>query len=213
MYHFVYKVLCNTTNRFYVGVHSTECIDDGYLGSGTALKNSLKKYGRSDHIREILKFFDSIEEAYLYERELVTQDMLKDPLCMNLALGGLGGVGHQGAGPRRMAELRQLDTEWAKMHSQALSQGIKKAHASGNYPNWGFQAINAKINSEKALSESSRKKRLDTFEKIGHAKGSKNSQYGTKWVSNEHETIKINSANLDSYLSKGYIRGRKWIVA
>lgn len=42
-----------------------------------------------------------------------------------------------------------------------------------------------------ALSENSRKKRIDSFNNIEHQKGEKNSQYGTMWITNGEENRKI----------------------
>ncbi len=41
MYFIVYKI----TNKIYIGVHRTTNINDSYMGSGTILKRSRKKYG------------------------------------------------------------------------------------------------------------------------------------------------------------------------
>lgn len=47
--------------------------------------------------------------------------------------------------------------------------------------------------------------------KKGKNKGNKNSQYGTCWIYSltAKKTIKIIKSELDSYLSKGWIKGRK----
>lgn len=42
MKHFIYKTTNKTNNKIYIGVHSTNDIDDGYLGSGIALKYAIK---------------------------------------------------------------------------------------------------------------------------------------------------------------------------
>lgn len=89
--HFIYKTTCLATGRYYVGMHSTAGIDDGYLGSGELLQRSLKKYGRENHRREILVYALNRAELIELEKSAVTLDSLNDPLCMNLAPGGRGG--------------------------------------------------------------------------------------------------------------------------
>lgn len=56
-----------------------------------------------------------------------------------------------------------------------------------------------------ALSVESRKKRIDSFSRIGHQKGEKNSQYGTMWVTNGRENKKINR---EDAMPEGFKRGR-----
>lgn len=92
MHHIVYKTTCTMTGRYYIGLHSTSDIDDGYLGSGLLIRRSLKKHGPSAHVREILGRYDSREQASEREKKLVTWELLAgDKWCMNKAPGGEGG--------------------------------------------------------------------------------------------------------------------------
>lgn len=67
-------------------------LNDGYLGSGSILARSIKKHGRKNHTREILEFLESRELLLEREKELLDAEKLKDPMCMNLMEGGLGGA-------------------------------------------------------------------------------------------------------------------------
>jgi hypothetical protein len=69
-------------------------MEDGYMGSGVALKRAMSKYGRENFKKEVIKFFNSEEEAYLYEKEIVNEDLIKNNLCYNITLGGIGGFSH-----------------------------------------------------------------------------------------------------------------------
>ncbi len=44
-YHIIYKTTCTITNKFYVSMHSTDNLEDGYQGSGKRLKYSVNKHG------------------------------------------------------------------------------------------------------------------------------------------------------------------------
>lgn len=88
-HHIIYRTTrLDGSGRYYVGVHSTDCIDDGYLGSGTVLAKSIRKYGKDMHHCRILEHLPSRAAAIEREKQVVTQEMLTDPLCMNLVPGG-----------------------------------------------------------------------------------------------------------------------------
>lgn len=87
-YHFVYKTTNTVNGHFYYGVHNTDNLDDGYLGSGTALKKAIKKYGVDNFKREIIKFCDTYDEAFEYEHELVNEELINNRMCYNQQIGG-----------------------------------------------------------------------------------------------------------------------------
>lgn len=115
IYHFVYKTINIINNKYYYGVHSTFEINDGYLGSGVTLRKSIKEHGKQNFKREILRFFDDLTEAYYFESQLITEDVVNDPMSYNMCLGGHGAVGSL------------IPSEVTK---HKMSQSIKKG---GNY--------------------------------------------------------------------------------
>jgi hypothetical protein len=60
-YFFVYKTTNKKNGKFYIGIHSTNDLNDGYLGSGTILKSSIKKNGKENFKLEYLEFFEKSE--------------------------------------------------------------------------------------------------------------------------------------------------------
>lgn len=108
MKYIVYCTTCLVNNKIYIGVHKTEDPDifDGYIGNGidkshlkliiknpkTPFQNAVKKYGYKNFKRAILFIFDTEEEAYNKEAELVTLDFVKRKDTYNVALGGLKGA-------------------------------------------------------------------------------------------------------------------------
>lgn len=88
MYHYFYKITNNLNGHFYYGVHSTESLEDGYMGSGTRLRLAYKKYGIGNFSKEIIKFFETSDDAFAYEREIVNENLIKDPNCYNIQIGG-----------------------------------------------------------------------------------------------------------------------------
>jgi len=86
----VYETTCITTNKIYVGKHSTNNLDDGYLGSGYKLLNSIKKYGKGNFKRKILQSFLDEDSAYECELQLVNEDFIKRKDVLNIKVGGRG---------------------------------------------------------------------------------------------------------------------------
>lgn len=88
--HTIYKTTNKLNDKFYIGKHSTNNIHDAYLGSGVALKKAIKKYGIENFEKEILFCFENEQEAFLKEFEIVNAELISNPLCYNLTLGGRG---------------------------------------------------------------------------------------------------------------------------
>lgn len=90
----VYKTTNVVTGDYYIGTHVTSDPHDAYLGSGKRLNNAIKKYGRESFSKEVLFDFANNEDMFLKEKELVNETVLKDPKCLNLIVGGLGGFSY-----------------------------------------------------------------------------------------------------------------------
>ena len=86
----VYKTTNKLNGYIYVGVHLI-CKDEykcSYLGSGVKFLNSVKKNGKSNYSREILYEFDSLDEAYEKEKDIVNKDFLSAGNVYNIKEGG-----------------------------------------------------------------------------------------------------------------------------
>jgi hypothetical protein len=203
-YHFLYKTTNLLTNKYYVGVHSTSNLKDGYLGSGKRLRYSIRKYGKENFQIEILEFFDSREALMIKERSLVNESLLQDPMCMNLRLGGDGGFlpEHQKLGSlvgNQQLQKKLKDPDFYVKWKHSMSEGLKKAYKEGRrekkFGGW---------NKGKSLNEDHKKK-------IGLAnsvkqKGSKNSQFGIKfkWINDGFRNAKL----VDEKIPEGWKLGK-----
>ena len=89
-YYIVYRTTCLVTGEFYVGVHKTRDLHDGYLGSGTRIKRAIAQYGSSCFVREIIALCTNETEMYARERAEIAPHYGK-PYFLNLHRGGRGG--------------------------------------------------------------------------------------------------------------------------
>jgi len=78
------------TGQIYIGQHITDKLDDGYMGSGVRIVNSIAKHGKGLFDKEILFTFDNFEDMDQKEAELVTEEFIKRPDTYNVVLGGTG---------------------------------------------------------------------------------------------------------------------------
>jgi len=89
-YYTVYKTINLINNKFYIGIHGTNDINDTYLGSGFALKKALKKYGCKNFKKEILYIFDNKKDMILKEIEIIDDELINNPNSYNINRGGFG---------------------------------------------------------------------------------------------------------------------------
>lgn len=83
-HHFTYEITNLITGEFYLGVHSTDDIEDGYMGSSVYLSRDINKLGAENFSRSILKTFDTRKEALFNECEIITKRLVECEFCYNL---------------------------------------------------------------------------------------------------------------------------------
>ena len=90
MEHYVYQITNILNGKYYRGKHSSETLDDNYMGSGPLIIKAIDKWGIENFKKTILATFPTSDEAYEYEAEVVTMKEVNDPMCYNLMPGGKG---------------------------------------------------------------------------------------------------------------------------
>lgn len=197
MYYTVYKVTNNLNGKFYIGAHKTVNIEDGYMGSGNLIKRAIAKYGIENFTKEILAECSSVDEMFETERRLVEVSVH----TYNLKEGGHGGWSHLSGKPQTRTKARidgyKLTSEKLKGRSNNLISGIvKRLHSEGRIKYNNFPGRPHTDETKQKMSNSHKGKHI----------GSKNSQYGTMWITNGVESVKVKK---DYVIPDGWYKGRK----
>lgn len=194
-YHFIYKTINLINNDFYIGMHSTSNLSDGYLGSGKRLTYSVRKYGAENFKCEILEFLSDRESLIKREIELVTDDLIKEDKCINLKPGGQGGLNNKEheislhLGASKYLKEMWMNIKYRQKHSEYNGQHMIENHKNGKIKYDTFTGKKHKIETINKMKEKGK-------ERIGD----KNSQFGTCWINNGIENKKIKREDKNNFL-------------
>jgi hypothetical protein len=214
-YHFIYKTVNLVNNKFYIGMHSTSNLEDGYIGSGKRLWYSIKKHGRENFKMEILEFLPDRNSLKEREKEIVNSDLLKEELCMNLKIGGEGGgftleqVKKGGYIAGNILKNKIInDPEFRLLHIEKFKINCSKKFNDKNsetYKKWLASSRFVSNHSEET------KKLIGEKNSISQ-KGERNSQFGKCWIFHEKLGNKsIKKDELENYINCGWKLGRKML--
>lgn len=209
-YNYIYKITNIINGQYYVGMHSTDDLEDGYFGSGKRLRRSIKKYGKENFKIEILEFLENRKELVKREKDIVNEDFIKHPLCMNIQIGGEGGFnGKNGFLNKETAikgrltvnkillERFKTDINYRNKCIKNISDGLKKKYKNDpeSHP-WN----------DKKHTEATK---IKMSQSNTHQVGNNNSQFGTCWITKDDVNKKIKKEELNNYLKTGWMQGRK----
>ena len=91
IYYYLYEVTNLVNEKTYIGQHITDDLEDGYFGSGKALKSAIKKYGRDKFKKEILLFARNQQALNILEMMAVTPEFCARKDNYNMKEGGNSG--------------------------------------------------------------------------------------------------------------------------
>jgi hypothetical protein len=211
MFYTIYKITNMINGKIYIGKHQTKDLNDGYMGSGKHLIRAIKKYGIENFEKEIIFVFNNEDEMNAKEAELVTEEFIKEDNNYNLCVGGKGGFSYINTTPgirngfehrpeinkelnsraiKKIKNLHETNSEWKIDFSKSVSNGLKK-----------YFKTNPGTFTNKTHTEETKKKMRKPKNQ-----GSKNSQFGTMWITNGQESKKIKK-EVD-IIPEGWYKGR-----
>ena len=206
-YHYIYKTTNIINGKFYIGMHSTSNLEDGYIGSGDRIKRSINKYGKENFNFEILEILQDRNLLKKREKEIVNQTLLEDKLCMNLVYGGGGGyISPDGVKKGREKTDQILKLKYGDDFRSIISKNYYKNLSLEDRNNLNEKIKEGQKKSNYNLGSSFRGKthKEESKKIIGEKnsisqKGEKNSQFGTFWITNGTNNLKIKQKDLSLY--------------
>jgi len=204
MFYTIYKITNQIDGKSYIGSHKTKNLNDNYMGSGKYLKYAQKKYGIENFQKEILFVFETAEEMYAKEAEIVNENYVATENTYNLKVGGFGGWDYTNELPWKMTENRK---NGYKERSKKLkgrkdpnsSIRLKKLHEEGKIQ---YNTFTGRTHKEES------KRKIGNANSINQ-KGPKNSQFGTMWITNGTQNKKIKKTDV---IPKHWNKGRSTLV-
>ncbi len=168
-YHFVYIVTNLITTKQYIGDHSTNKLEDGYLGSGVYLQHAIKEYGKENFKREILESFTTKEEAFNAQEKYIEQYNTLSPNGYNISPKG----GHRVIGCFSEETKQKLGKIWKNRKHKQESK-LKMGRKGRRFSVESISKMKESAKNRKPQSEETRKKRSNSMK--GKNTGKKQSQ-------------------------------------
>jgi hypothetical protein len=229
MYYYLYKITNIRNNRYYVGIHKTENLLDGYMGSGKLIKAAIRKYGLDSFRKEILIFCNSYRELLDVERGFVNSLFVGKLSSYNLKLGGKGGFDYinnnnilkfKGRTHTKKTK-KQIGEKLSAIFSQEVYKQYFAFRMLGNNYNPRIKLKGPEHPAYGKAKSFEHREKLSRALKLAYVrgfnsnspvykKGAEHPAFGCVWICNPSLglTQKIKSNLLDGYLSLGWSRGR-----
>ena len=213
-YNYIYKITNQINGKIYIGKHSTNNLDDGYMGSGVLIKKAIQKYGIENFTKEYLAFCDTEEKLNWFEKFYIKKYKARE-VGYNLTDGGDGCLGRKQTEETKQ-KLRKPKSEETKQKISEAQKRYCKEHSgqnTGNHYSLGPMTDEHKqklSESHKGLtpwnkgkkglwtaSEETKKKLSDSHK--GKTPWNKNGQPKYKWLTPDGEIKIMDKSNAHHY--------------
>lgn len=222
-YYIIYKITNQINGKIYVGSHKTKNLNDSYMGSGKYLKRAQEKHGIENFTKEILFVFDTPEEMYAKEKEIVNEDFLSEENTYNLKVGGTGGFDYinnnnlngfsnketarKGRTSANIVLFEKYGSDWQNILTRKANDRLKEILKDDPDYLKRFSVSRDMTGDKNPMfgkqhSDETRKKMSD------NKSGIKNNMFGKKWI---HSLTEKNSKFISSNdpIPNGWLIGRK----
>lgn len=194
LYGFIYVTTNLINGKMYVGQKKVSKKDSHwktYLGSGTALKNSIKKYGKENFDRKIIDIAFNKNELnwleYFYTKRF---DCVDRDIWYNIIYGGKGGGGMKGKKfteehKKKLSESKKGDKNpnYGKKYTEEELEKLSKRMSGENNPMYG-KTLDLSPNYGRKHTEETKQKMREA------ALGEKNHNYGKPVSEKQKEKYK-----------------------
>ena len=86
-FHVLYETLDKLSNKNYIGIHSSDCDDQIYIGSGRSLRRAIRKNGRHNFERFNLAYFEHRQHLVFAEGLIVNSWFVNQNTNYNINIG------------------------------------------------------------------------------------------------------------------------------
>jgi len=187
-FNFVYVITNKVNGKQYVGDHSTDELNDNYLGSGTYIKHAIKKYGKDFFYKEIVEHFENKEIAFNAQEKYIQKYNTLTPNGYNISPSGgfLNGGNHSKESRKKISESMK-----GKKHTEERCEKQRKSMIGKNKGKIMTEEQKEKLR----LSNLGKIHREETKEKMSNShkglfKGYKHNEISKKNMSEAHKGIK-----------------------
>jgi len=161
MIHYVYITTNIITGQQYVGDRSCKnVLKDLYLGSGTYLKNSIKKYGKENFSKRVINTFDTRQEAYEAQEKYINEYNTLYPNGYNL-------------NKRGGSNINEFTGMHNKEHSIITKEKMKISHQGKKFTEEHRKHLSESLKNRKLTEEHKRKISKSEIGRISPFKGHK----------------------------------------
>lgn len=185
-HNYFYKITNLISGKFYYGIHSTNNLDDEYMGSSKYIKKDFDIFGIENFQKEIIVDYPSRKEASDHEVKILTKELLQNPMCYNLSAAGINWkIRYPSEEQKNKTSNSLKGRTFTPEHLEKLSKSARKYRT--NEEKEHLRIINTgKKHTEKTKHKMSETRKgrvckLETRKKISEKQmGDKNHRFGKK---------------------------------